>query len=211
MRTTMNSLFHDLRYGLRGLLKRPGFATVVVLTLALGVGANTAIFSIVYGVLLRPLPFPEQEQLVVAWEKDITANTAFVELSVAEVRDWQAQSQSFTSLAANQSFLLGRRFGQLLAHLIQVFLTLLKGRGPFFFRERVGCGARFAQPLLVIGKLRGYIVQNSLRFTFASTRALIARGQDAIDWFKKRGVEHKDHYQDDHNVQQHRAIRHKLN
>ena len=103
----MNTLLHDLRYGVRGLLKRPGFAAVVVLTLALGVGATTAIFSFVYGVLLRPLPFPEQERLVVAWEKDITANTPFVELSVAEVRDWQAQSQSFNSLAAMPTTVYG--------------------------------------------------------------------------------------------------------
>ena len=107
LRTTMNSLLHDLRYGVRGLVKRPGFAALVVLTLALGVGATTAIFSFVYGVLLRPLPFPEQERLVVAWEKDITANTPFVELSVAEVRDWQAQSQSFNSLAAMPTTVYG--------------------------------------------------------------------------------------------------------
>jgi putative ABC transport system permease protein len=103
----MYTLFQDLRHGVRGLLKRPGFAAVVVLTLALGVGANTAIFSIVYAVLLRPLPFPEQERLVVAWEKDITANTPFVELSVAEVRDWQAQNKSFTSLAAMPTTVYG--------------------------------------------------------------------------------------------------------
>lgn len=107
LRTTMNSLLHELRYGVRGLVKRPGFAALVVLTLALGVGATTAIFSFVYGVLLRPLPFPEQERLVVAWEKDITANTPFVELSVAEVRDWQAQSQSFNSLAAMPTTVYG--------------------------------------------------------------------------------------------------------
>jgi putative ABC transport system permease protein len=81
------------------LLKKPGFTLVAVTTLALGVGANTAIFSIMYAVLLRPLPFPEQERLVVAWKKDITTNNPFVELAVAEVRDWQAQNQSFTSLA----------------------------------------------------------------------------------------------------------------
>ena len=103
----MNTLWQDIRYGIRGLLKRPGFAAVVILTLALGVGANTAIFSIVYGVLLRPLPFPEQERLVVAWEKDTTANTPFVELSVAEIRDWQAQNQSFTSLAAMPTTVYG--------------------------------------------------------------------------------------------------------
>jgi putative ABC transport system permease protein len=103
----MKTFLQDLRHGVRGLLRRPGFAAVVVLTLALGVGANTAIFSIVYAVLLRPLPFPEQERLVVAWEKDITANTPFVELSVAEVRDWQAQNQTFTSLAAMPTTVYG--------------------------------------------------------------------------------------------------------
>ena len=103
----MQALLKDIRYGIRGLAKRPGFAAVVILTLALGVGANTAIFSIVYGVLLRPLPFPEQERLVVAWEKDTTANTPFVELSVAEARDWQAQNQSFTSLAAMPTTVYG--------------------------------------------------------------------------------------------------------
>ena len=103
----METLVKDIRYGIRGLAKRPGFAAVVILTLALGVGANTAIFSIVYGVLLRPLPFPAQEQLVVAWEKDTTANTPFVELSVAEIQDWQAQSQSFTSLAAMPTTVYG--------------------------------------------------------------------------------------------------------
>jgi putative ABC transport system permease protein len=103
----MGTLFQDIRYGLRGLVKRPGFAAVVILTLALGVGANTAIFSVVYGVLLRPLPFPEQEQLVVAWERDTTADTPFVELSVAEIRDWQAQNQSFTSLAAMPTTVYG--------------------------------------------------------------------------------------------------------
>src|SRR5258708_23912342 len=103
----METLLKDLRYGVRSLLKRPGFAAVVVLTLALGVGANTAIFSIVYAVLLRPLPFPEQERLVVAWEKDTTASTPFVELSVAEIRDWQAQNQSFNSLSAMPTTVYG--------------------------------------------------------------------------------------------------------
>jgi putative ABC transport system permease protein len=103
----MHTIWQDLRYGVRGLLKQPLLAAVMVLTLALGVGANTAIFSIVHAVLLRPLPFPDQERLVVAWEKDTTANTPFVELSVAEVRDWQAQNQSFTSLAAMPTTVYG--------------------------------------------------------------------------------------------------------
>ena len=80
----METLLKDLRYGLRTCLKRPGFFAVAVITLALGIGANTAVFSLVHAVLLRPLPFPDQEQLMVAWKKDFSANTPFVELSVAE-------------------------------------------------------------------------------------------------------------------------------
>ncbi len=127
----MQSILKDIRYGTRGLVKRPGFTAVVVLTLALGVGANTAIFSFVYAVLLRPLPFPQQEQLVVAWEKDTTANTPFVELSVAEIRDWQAQNQSFTSLAAMPTTVYG--YGYVLTgHGDPVQLESAKVTGSFF-------------------------------------------------------------------------------
>jgi putative ABC transport system permease protein len=96
----MNTLLQDLRYGARMLRKRPGFTFVAVITLALGIGANTAIFSVVYGILLRPLPFAEPDRLMVAWKTDTTAASPFVELSVAEFKDWQAASQSFDRLAA---------------------------------------------------------------------------------------------------------------
>src|ERR1044071_5255525 len=95
----MRTLLQDLKYGVRVLLKSRGFALVAVITLALGIGASTAAFSVVHAVLLRPLPFPEQERLFVAWKRDAATNNPFVELSVADFRDWQAQSQSFESLA----------------------------------------------------------------------------------------------------------------
>jgi predicted permease len=97
----------DLRYGARMLWKRPGFTFIAVLTLALGIGACTAIFSVVHTVLLRPLPFAQQEQLVVLWKQDTAAHNPFVELALAEVRDWQEQSRSFTGLAAMPATVYG--------------------------------------------------------------------------------------------------------
>ncbi len=102
-----DEMFQDLRYGARMLLKHKGFTALAVLTLALGIGANTAIFSIVYEVLLRPLPFAGQERLMVAWKKDTTANSPLVELSVAEFQDWQANSRGFDGLAVMPTTVYG--------------------------------------------------------------------------------------------------------
>src|SRR6185295_12000944 len=96
----MQTLWQDLRYGLRMLLKKPAITAIAVITLALGISANTAIFSVAYAAILRPLPFANQEQLFVAWKSDSTANNPFVELSVPEFYDWQKQSQLVEQIAA---------------------------------------------------------------------------------------------------------------
>jgi putative ABC transport system permease protein len=100
-------MFQDLRYGVRMMVKHRGFTLTAILTLALGIAANVSIFSVVYAVLLHPLPIPEQEQVVVAWKKDPAISNPFIELAVAEVRDWQAQSNSFTGLAAMPTTVYG--------------------------------------------------------------------------------------------------------
>lgn len=70
----MDALRHDLRFAIRSFLRSPGFSAVTVLTLALGIGATTAIFSVVYGVLLRPLPYPDSDRIVRVWQLDKDAN-----------------------------------------------------------------------------------------------------------------------------------------
>ncbi len=63
----MTTLWQDIRYGLRGLLKHPTFTAISIITLALGIGANTAIFTVVNAVMLRPLPYPDSERLMMLW------------------------------------------------------------------------------------------------------------------------------------------------
>jgi putative ABC transport system permease protein len=100
----MATLSHDIRYASRLLLKRPGFAAVAILALALGIGANTAIFSVVNAILLRPLPFKESDRLVWFWEVQPRLDRA--PFSPADFLDYQAQNQSFEDVTAfrRQSF-----------------------------------------------------------------------------------------------------------
>jgi len=96
----METLLKDIRYGVRGLLKRPGFTVVALITLALGIGANTAIFSVVNAVLLRPLQFKDPEQLVIVWEDAAFAGFPRNTPAPANYFDWKNQNQSFADMAA---------------------------------------------------------------------------------------------------------------
>jgi putative ABC transport system permease protein len=93
-------LGQDLRYALRMLAKNPAFTVIAVVALALGIGANTAIFSVVNAVLLRPLPFKHPEQLVMVWENAAHLGFPKDTPSPANFLDWQKQAQSFTGMAA---------------------------------------------------------------------------------------------------------------
>ena len=94
----MEALLKDIRYGVRSLLKHPAFTALVIVTLALGIGASTAIFSVVNTVLLRPLPYARAEQLVVIQE--LNAEGKLVQVTPANFLDWRAQSTVFEHLAA---------------------------------------------------------------------------------------------------------------
>lgn len=93
---------HDLRFALRQLLKNPGFTAVAVLTLALGIGATTAIFSIVNAVILRPLPYPESDRLVRLHETVPARRVEKVPVAVPNFLDWQQQGTAFEGIAAHQ-------------------------------------------------------------------------------------------------------------
>src|SRR5882724_1045971 len=94
----METLFQDIRYGLRSLSKRPGFTAVAVLTMALGIGANSAIFSLVNGVLLRPLPFRQPEQLVRVWGTNASTHNLRAWVSYPDLQDRRAQNTVFQEL-----------------------------------------------------------------------------------------------------------------
>ena len=96
----MHTLWQDLRYGVRMLLKQPAFTCVAVITLALSIGANTAIFSVVNAVLLRPLPFPQSDDLIMVTMANPRLGEDHIPLSVADFLDWRSQNQAFEDLAA---------------------------------------------------------------------------------------------------------------
>ena len=96
----MGNLLQDLRYGLRMLLKNPGFTVIAVLALALGIGANTAIFSVVNAVLLRPLPFENSEQLMQVWSTNAKRGWTSAPVSYLNFADWRDQNHVFQAMAA---------------------------------------------------------------------------------------------------------------
>jgi hypothetical protein len=102
-------LVRDLRHAVRLMRRKPGFSAVVVLTLALGIGANTAIFSLINAVLLRPLPYKDPGRLAMLWTDDPADDAHEGRVSLPDAHDWQSRNRSFEDMTVfiGQTFLLG--------------------------------------------------------------------------------------------------------
>jgi putative ABC transport system permease protein len=96
----METLLRDIQYGIRNLLKRPGFTAIAVITLVLGIGANTAIFSVVNGVLLRPLPYSDPGRLTQLWEASVKKGRGEIPASYPNFADWRDRNRVFEQVAA---------------------------------------------------------------------------------------------------------------
>ena len=90
----------DLQLAFRSIHRNPGFAALVIATMAIGIGANTTMYSVIRAVFLRPLPFPNQDRLVTLWEKDTARGIAERRVTPANFADWRAQSTAFEELGA---------------------------------------------------------------------------------------------------------------
>ena len=99
----IESFVQDVRYGVRVLRKNPGFSAAAIVTLALGIGANTAIFSLVYGVLIRPLPYAQGGQLVVLHQDAVKAHVLDVPFSVKEIADYREQNHTLQGVVEHHS------------------------------------------------------------------------------------------------------------
>ena len=93
----MRNLWLDLRYGARMLLKRPGFTLIAVITLALGIGATTAIFSVVYATLFEPMPYPKPDQMMMVWTKYLDGRGA---TSAGDYVEWNRRNKSFQLMSS---------------------------------------------------------------------------------------------------------------
>ena len=171
----MPSFWHDLRIAARSLRRRPGFVAVVSLTLALGVGVNTAVFSVVHAVLLAPLPFHEANRLVTVTEVARTTNTDLV--SPITFEDWQTRNSVFTGMASYRywpNVTLENASGDPLPqNILQITSTVnifaVLGIRPILGRELVDDGSALGAPEAVIS-------YDLWQRRFAGNRNVIGRG-----------------------------------
>jgi predicted permease len=108
----LSDVWQDVVYATRGMRRARGFSVVVLLTLGLGIGATTAMFSVVRGVLLRPLPFPDAERVVRLWPGNPKAGTERPIISAAELEDWERELRGFESIGAFGAVPMGHMYGE---------------------------------------------------------------------------------------------------
>jgi hypothetical protein len=101
----METLLQDIRFGVRRLLKSPGFTAVAVLSLALGIGANTAVFSVINAALIKSLPYPDPGRIVLVWGEDKAAGSSRGQVSATDVADYRARNHVFEEIATYSDFL----------------------------------------------------------------------------------------------------------
>ncbi len=104
----MEALWQEIRHALRSLYRNAGLSAAAIATLAVGLGMNVGVFSLVNTVLLRPFAFPEQDRLVILWEQDLTRDQHLHEVSFPNFQDWKTQSSLFDDMAAMGSTFWGR-------------------------------------------------------------------------------------------------------
>ena len=130
----METLLQDIRYGVRMLLKRPSFTFIAIIALALGIGANTAIFSVVNAVLLRPLPFAQAERLMNVWETNPQRGQTRAAVSYPDFADWREQNHVFEYMSTyhDSDFILtgGSEPLRLLGAVVNADLFPLLGATP---------------------------------------------------------------------------------
>jgi len=100
----MDSLFHDIRFGFRTMLRNPGFAAIAILTLAIGIGANAALFSVIDGVLLKSLPIKDADRVMFVWETNPSISASTFATSTLNYRDWKEGNHSFSVIAGRRGF-----------------------------------------------------------------------------------------------------------
>ena len=155
----MKGFSQDVRYALRGFRRSPGFTAVAIATLALGIGANTAILGVVNGVLFRPLPFPEPDRLVMVREDDPEKGFLGMTASPPNFLDWRARSRSFEGLAAYV-----RTSDPLTGSGEPEQVTYVQATGAFFpvLRARPSLGRTFGEAECAEGKDRVAVLSDGL-------------------------------------------------
>src|SRR5690349_15717740 len=118
----MDKLLQDVRFGIRTLLKSPGFCAVAILTLALGIGANTAIFSVIDAVLLSPVGISDPDRAVVVWTKNVQRDWQQIPASIPDYQDWK-NSGIFSSMAAEKDTGFNLREGDKSERVDGVYVT----------------------------------------------------------------------------------------